>query len=267
MRLTKTITSIILFPGMLMACSGTAGDKSSSSTSNDPGGSSGSGKDLYFEYKLTTTGSSDSRGSFANGIIKYYISSKGDMRTEGDWTITYQGKQNPVQIVAIGHADKPDESIDLDDSAKTYTVTHFNPEDFKTGVKTQSSVSKIGEEKIMGFNCVHAQIIETIGFPGAESFMNDPDTIDLWRSNDVTLPANVKELMGYQNSKSNNTMFSPDVEAQLKQMGCGGFMVKMTSPSEGLTINGVLTKVEHRDLPASLFQIPAGYKEDKSGGF
>lgn len=247
-----------------MACSGTAGDKSSSSTSNDPGGSSGSGKDLYFEYKLTTTGSSDSRGSFANGIIKYYISSKGDMRTEVDMTITYQGKQNPVQTVTIGHADKPDETIDLDDSAKTYTVTHFNPEDFKTVVKTQSSVSKIGEEKIMGLTCMHARVIENTNILGNVS---DADTTDLWRSNDVTLPANVKELMGYQNSKSNNTMFSPDVEAQLKQMGCGGFMVKMTSPSEGLTINGVLTKVEHRDLPASLFQIPAGYKEDKSGGF
>jgi len=24
-------------------------------------------------------------------------------------------------------------------------------------------------------------------------------------------------------------------------------------------------KVEHRDFPASMFEIPAGYKEDKSG--
>lgn len=247
-----------------MACSGTAGDKSASSTSNDPGGSSGSGKDLYFEYKLTTTGSSDSRGSFANGITKFYVSSKGDMRAVVDWTMTYQGQQNPVHDVTIAHADKPDESIDLDDSAKTYTVTHFNPEDFKTVVKTQSSVSKIGEEKIMGLTCIHARVIENTN---VLSNVSDTDTTDLWKSNDVTLPANVKAWMDGQNSKSNNTMFSHDAEAQLKQMGCGGFMVKMTSPSEGLTINVVLTKVEHRDLPASLFQIPAGYKEDKSGGF
>ena len=26
-----------------------------------------------------------------------------------------------------------------------------------------------------------------------------------------------------------------------------------------------LTKVEHRDLPASMFEIPAGYTEDKNG--
>ena len=47
---------------------------------------------------------------------------------------------------------------------------------------------------------------------------------------------------------------------QLKQMGCDGFLAKITSSHKDVSFNMQLTKVEHRDIPASMFEIPAGYK-------
>ncbi len=66
-------------------------------------------------------------------------------------------------------------------------------------------------------------------------------------------------------ARTGNTMYSQDAVNQLKQMGCEGFMVRMTIGSKNSNVNEELTKVEPRDLSANLFQIPAGYKEDKNG--
>ena len=48
-------------------------------------------------------------------------------------------------------------------------------------------------------------------------------------------------------------------------MGCEGFMVKLTMNGNDVSMVLQLTKVEHRNLPSDIFQIPAGYKEDKNG--
>ena len=48
-------------------------------------------------------------------------------------------------------------------------------------------------------------------------------------------------------------------------MGCEGFMVKMEIKNKNASTVMQLTKVGHKDLPASMFEIPPGYTEDKSG--
>ncbi len=48
-------------------------------------------------------------------------------------------------------------------------------------------------------------------------------------------------------------------------MGCVGFMVKMEIENKDASTVMQLTKAENRDLTASMFEIPAGYKEDKNG--
>jgi hypothetical protein len=163
--------------------------------------------------------------------------------------------------VIIGHSDKPDESIILDDAAKTYTINHINQNDLNTGEKIQSAVTKIGEEKMLGFNCVHAMIInkKSIG-----SSYSSVDTLDLWKSREVPIPTSVKELMDKFESKNNNLIYAPQVDDQLKEMGCEGFMVKLEINTKNSSTQQVLTKVEHRDFAEAMFQIPAGYKEDKN---
>ena len=230
-------------------------DKDSTSVTSS---TASSGNDIY--YELTTT--SNGKNISMNGVTKMYVSSKGDMRSEMNLSSFATGNKTSAPIILIAHADKPAESILIDDSAKTYTVNHIDATDLNTGFKTESTATKIGEEKILGFNCVHAKIISN---KKMGSFFNETDTIDLWRSNDVPVQPTVKDLMNQFESRTGNFMYSKEVTDQLKQMGCEGFMIKLTMNGKDVSMVLQLTKVEHRNLPSDIFQIPAGYKEDKNG--
>ncbi|HEY2720549.1 MAG TPA: DUF4412 domain-containing protein [Chitinophagaceae bacterium] len=244
---------------LLSACTGGSGNKAAGSGSSDPAASvSGSGVDMYYEYTATTGG----KGMSIKTDTKMYVSSSGAMRVEMDMQNSAMKGKDPGPMVIIGHSDKPSESISIKDDTKTYSVNHFTDKDFDTGEKVKSTATKIGEEQILGFNSVHARIISNKNIGGLYS---EIDTIDLWRSNDVPLVASVKELMEKFDSKTGISLYSPDIADQLKQMGCEGFMTKLEIHSRNASITEVLVKVEHRDLPASMFQIPAGYKETKDG--
>ncbi|HMG67987.1 MAG TPA: DUF4412 domain-containing protein [Chitinophagaceae bacterium] len=258
MQLLKSFLVTIFSGLLLLACSGPTANKPAASDAGNSAGASGTGKDMYYEYTSTSGGKDLS----IKTDMKMYVSSSGGMRVEMDMENSAMQGKGPGTMVIIGHSDKPNESISIDDAAKTYTINHFNDNDFNTGQKIKSTASKIGEEKILGFNSVHARIIsnKSIG-----SFYSDTDTVDLWRSNDVPLVASVKELMDKFDTKTGMALYSADISNQLKQMGCEGFMTKMEIHSKSSSTTEVLIKVAHRDLQAGMFQIPAGYKEDKSG--
>ena len=114
----------------------------------------------------------------------------------------------------------------------------------------------------MGYNSVHAKVISNkkIG-----NYYNATDTINVWRSKDVPMQANVKELISQFESRTGSYMYSKETAAKLKEMGCEGFLVKLTMNGKSVSMVMELTKAEHRNLPASMFQIPAGYKETKEG--
>ena len=258
MHYLKLFSAIIVSTFLLSACSGnTTANTNKDSVSQTSSSSSGSGDDMYYELTTTSTG----KNLTMNGITKMYISSKGDMRVEMKFTNSMSPDKKADPIVIIGHSDKPDESISIDDSAKTYTVNHISNDNLNSGEKTQSTATKIGEEKILGFNAVHAKVIsgKKIG-----NFYAETDTIDLWRSNDVPMQSSVKDLFDKFQSRTGNFMYTPETEAQLKAMGCAGFMVKMIMKNKNVSMTMQLTKVEHKDIPASMFQIPAGYTEDKN---
>ncbi len=259
MKYLKLLSLFILSTVFLFACSGnTTQNSGKDSTSTTASSASGSGDDMYYELTTTATGKDMS----INGVTKMFVSSKGDMRSEMNMINSFKGNKSSAPIIVIAHSNKPDESIIIDDSAKTYTINHIKREDLDTKEKTESTVTKVGEEKVLGFNCVHAKIIskKSIG-----NFYSTVDTVDIWRSNDVPMQATVKDLMNQFESKTGNFLYSKEVTDQLKQMGCDGFVVKMEMGSKNVSMVVQLTKVEHRDLPAAMFQIPAGYTEDKTG--
>ncbi|MEP6682170.1 MAG: DUF4412 domain-containing protein [Parafilimonas sp.] len=259
MQHLKLFSAIIVSAFLLSACSGnTTANTNKDSVSQTSSSLSGSGDDMYYELTTTSTG----KNLTMNGITKMYVSSKGDMRVEMNFTNSMSPDKKADPIIIIGHSDKPDESISIDDSAKTYSINHISADELNSGEKTQSTATKIGEEKILGFNCVHARIISTkkIG-----NFYSETDTIDLWRSNDVPMQANVKDLFDKFQSRTGNFMYTPETEAQLKAMGCEGFMTKMEMKNKNVSMTMQLTKSEHRNLSADMFQIPEGYTEDKNG--
>lgn len=244
---------------LFVGCSGGAG-KNTSDNSTAAASDGGSGDDMYYEYTSHTVGS----GITLNSSNKIFLSSGGKVRKEMMMSNSAKpDKSSP--IVTIGSVEKPGESIFIDDDKKTYSVNH--PGDSLgaggTGIKTTSTVSKAGEEKILGFNCVHARIISTKDLV----FTKDVDTIDLWKSGDVPLlPAYRKSMESFE-SKTGNFMYEPGVTDQLRQMGCEGFLVRMEVKGKNLSSHTELTKVEKRDIPKSMFEIPPGYTEDKNGGF
>ena len=262
MKRVSFFTSITFLACVVLACdsnSPATNNKDDKQTDAATVSTGGSGKDMFYEYNLTAS----SKEMSIQSDTKMYISSKGDMRVEMNMTNSFKGNTSSTPIVTIGHSDKPNESISIDDSAKTYSYNHFSDSDFVTGEKIKTlSVTKVGEEKILGYNSVHARIIIEKSIGG---FYSDIDTIDLWRSDNVPFLASVKNLFQKFESKTGNTMYSTDVVNQLKQMGCEGFMTKMEIHSKNSSTTEVLVKAEYRDLPSSMFQIPTGYKEDKEG--
>lgn len=257
MQILKTFFSITFSAAMLIACNGNNSTNASmAGATNISSTSTGSGDDYYYEL---TTNSSGKNMSISQ-VTKMYVSSKGDMRSEMEIHNSANGSQPSAPIIMIAHADKPGESFDIDDSAKTYTINHIDSSNLNTGEKINSIATKIGDEKIMGFNCVHARVIskKTMG-----SFYSTIDTIDLWKSNDVPQQSAVKKLMAKTESGTGNSMYSTETAGQLQQMGCDGMTVKMIMNSKDVSMTLQLTKAERRDIPGNMFDIPTGYNEVK----
>ena len=251
---------LIAFPACLIFSylGSNASGASKDSSSNITTSVSGSGDDMYYEMTSLSTG----KNINVKMVITMYVSSKGDMRVEMHSDMSFKGHKSPIPMVLIGHANKPDESIIIDDSAKTYTVHHIDTADLNAGMNTQSTVSKVGEDKVLGFDCVHAKVISS---KKMGNFYNQTDTINVWRSKEVPMQTNVKDLFTQFESRTGSYMYSKETAAKLKEMGCEGFLVKLTMNSKYVSMVMQLTKAEHRNLPASMFQIPAGYKEIKDG--
>lgn len=256
MKFLQTIIYLMFSTCLFFSCNNNGSAKGSASTSSSSG-TSGSGDDYYYESTVNSTGKEMS----INELVKMYVSAKGSIRTESLVTNSMAGKKVSSPIVLLAKADRPGESIMLDDSAKTYTVNHLDSSGEESdGMKITSSATKVGNETIIGFNCVHAQIIS---HKSMGSFYNTVDTINLWKSNEVPMESSVKTRMEKMEFGKNNSMFSQETAQQLKEMGCTGMTVKMTSNSKKNKMTIQLTKVERKDLPANLFEIPAGYKEEK----
>jgi hypothetical protein len=242
---------------LFICCNNTAGSTGNAGdTGSSAGAVTGSGGDLYFEETLSGGGS----GMAMNGMMKMFFASSGKIRMEMNFGVNRPGgKGGP--IVSIGDLRKTNESITIDDSLRTYTINHIDTGELTgaTGMKSESTVRKVGDESILGFHCVHAQVIsnKSIG-----SFYHSKDTTDLWESMDVPMADMFKKWMD-THKMSGLGAYDPKAVAQLKQIGCEGFPVKMVLHSDRSSMTMALTKVEHRSLPGSLFEIPSGYKEVK----
>jgi Domain of unknown function (DUF4412) len=241
---------------VLISCSNVSGSGPGSAAS---GSTPTSGGDMFYEYTSRTT----SPAMNLNGSSKMFLAADGKMRKETQMANPAKpDKSSP--IVAIGSADKPMESITIDDDTKTWSRNHIDSADLDNkAIHMTSTVSKLNNDKVLGFDCVHVRIIsnKNIG-----SLIKEIDTMDLWKSQDVPVPAAFGSMMSRIESGV-GFMYAKDVPAQLKQMGCEGFLVKMEIRNKDIFTVMELTKAEKRDLPKSLFAIPAGYKEDKNGGF
>jgi hypothetical protein len=253
--------SIFFFVAVLLACSNNNAATGPNGSASADASTTGTGADMYYEYTTTTVGKTMNM----SGYMKLYISAGGGVRSEMDMSNPAVKKDNSRPIVLIASKDKPNQSISIDDAQKTYTINSIDTSGSASGAgddpfKLASTVTKIGEDKIMGFNSVHARIVSTkhMGALG-----NMTDTIDLWNSPDVPLAPFFRHYMDKNMSRSWTALMTLAAADQLKQMGCTGFMLKMETGSKDAGMRMELTKIQKGDFPTSMFEIPAGYKEDK----
>jgi hypothetical protein len=248
---------------VIVACSNnnaapSAASAAGTSSAIDASASAASGDDMYYEYSMASVGKSFSM----TGYSKLYVSAAGKLRKEMDMSNPAVKNDKSGPIVSIGSVDKPNQSILIDDAKKTYSINILDSS--ATGdndpFKLVSTVTKIGEEKILGFNSIHVRIISTKSMGPLGKIT---DTIDLWNSPEVPLMPILRRYMDNNMSKAWTSMMTPAAADQLKQMGCTGFMLKMQTGSKDAGVHMELTKIRKDNFPNSMFEIPAGYKEEK----
>ena len=260
MKYLKSITALLLLQGLISCGNNTAAKNSSGETNtaawkDNAVDASGSGSGYYYEMTINT----HSARMNLTMLMKLFLSPDGKVRTEMT-SSGLPGKAANDTTVMIGKANNPNESTSIDDAAKTYTVNKTDPGDIVPDEQLRSQAVKVGEEKIGDHTCVHAKITVSRNMGPLGEIA---DTINIWRSTEVPLPDQFKKWMDEFEKRTGNAMYSLATVKELEQMGCTGFPVKLQFNGKTSQMVMKLTKTARKDLPAALFEIPAGYKQEQ----
>ncbi len=201
------------------------------------------GTGFYYEDTYTAV---TERGT-VKSIKKTWFTASGEGRTETNLA-AMMGIPGGTSIIGISHAEQPKYSILLDDQDKTYSLNIIDSSVINSGQDKYNAI-KIGNETIAGYPCVHAKLTST---------GRDKVDMDIWTSKNVPGYSIMEKMMA-----SSKSMITPDMFKVLKQAGADGYFVKMAIKSKDISSEMLLTKVEPKNLSASLFVIPAGYTASK----
>lgn len=189
----------------------------------------------YVEMKMSST-------MGATGNIRAYFSPHGQ-RNEFDMN----SPQMPggMHYVAIFKKENLNTMIRLNDADKTYTETDMSN---KQNDNNTYTVKKIGEETVGGYKCVHSQVTDSRA-----------ENSDVWTSKEVPYYEQYSKM-----SQSNPRMGSSSSrDKAMKDAGVDGFPVKTISKSRDGEFTIELVKMEKKDFPAAMFEIPAGYTKSQ----
>lgn len=173
----------------------------------------------------------------------------GNLRSESKVNIPGMGEK---KITTIMKASNPDLVISIDEENKTYSEINLKDlpmmqdEDEEEGEEAEVKVEKLGWEKVLGYNCDHVRVT------------SEDQTTELWVTKDV-LGFDTFSEMTRQDEKQNKGLMK-----SLQASGLNGFPLKMKEASTGMTWE--VTKIEKQNVPASKFEVPAGYKKQSMPG-
>ncbi len=202
------------------------------------------GDGFYYE----TSSSVITKSGTVESMFKTYFTSSGEARMEMDLS-AMMGMKGGTPLISISRLANPLYSILLDDTEKKWFLNIVDTAMLNAG-NMNYTVTKIGNETINGYPCVHSKL--------TSKGKSDMD-IDIWTSKSV--PGYTKLEQWMANTK---TITTPDMMKALKRAGAEGFFIKMEMKNKDITSTMLLTKVEQKSLPASLFVIPAGYSETEN---
>ena len=203
-------------------------------------GTGGSG--ILYQYLVTNTVKIQGRDSSFKDTMSMAIADNFNMRSD------FGG--GGIKTQTINYATMPRYSIILMPQTNTYMLRIKDTANPVTSDKISYTVTKVGNETVQGYNCIHAKLTIIMG-------KNSQITEDVWTSKDVPGYLNLKKMSAMQN-------VTPKMLQAIDQAGCDGFFVKIMMQNIGFSMNMLLIKAARTNFSASTFQIPIGYKRTQS---
>ncbi|MEP6993096.1 MAG: DUF4412 domain-containing protein [Acidobacteriota bacterium] len=203
------------------------------------------------DFKITTNAGKDQT---MNGTGKMFVT-RSAYRSEFEMQMADTGSRNSgaapgaMKMTMFAKVSEPDKLYMLNDANKTYSIWDASQsrEDSKKGPKETYTVKKLGKDTVAGLSCQNALLTSSKG-----------DEIEACVSSELAASSQWLSAMNRRDAGSGSW-----IEA-LKGAGLEGFPVRWSTRRKGSKDTHMameVTRVERRSLPASLFQVPAGYKQ------
>lgn len=209
-------------------------------------------------------------GSGNTIMLQYTGGTMANNKKDGLWKNIYtsSNKANNWNVYSEGYAESSVVNMKIHSASLAginenyYIILNeqykkYNKQQRNDAGKNESDVQvqKIGNEKLFGYNCIHIKISYTLKALGQTSKMQD----DEWYSADVPGAQFLSPLI-FENH-------SPAIVKKIIDTGCAGVLVKSIIKSSGssqLTQLIQLSSITQKDMPDSMFTLPANYQEDKN---
>ncbi len=190
-------------------------------------------------------------GAAIGGTGKIYVSKAG-WRYEVEMSSPEMAKMTggkPFRMCMLGKISNPDVVYSVNDAMKSYSVIHTKEmRDLAAKASKPEhkfSVQKLGKDTVAGLTCENVRITDEAGKMNIEACVSREFVSGDW-------------LKAMQRDNRGEWL------SALKSAGVEGYPVRMVVTSKDTNAPKTtmeITKVDRRSVPASMFEVPAGYKQ------
>jgi Domain of unknown function (DUF4412) len=165
-----------------------------------------------------------------------------------------------MKMVMLQKNDAPNTLYRVNDANKTYTEMDVARMQAGAGQPQQAAdkytVEKLGQETLLGYKTEHVLLKKEGADPATAS------TTELWTAKDLLDYATFSKMQAVRGRLAGN----PAMMKALQEAGADGMPLKsITTMPDGGKMTMEVTTVEKKTLPASTFEIPAGYTKSEGG--
>jgi hypothetical protein len=151
-----------------------------------------------------------------------------------------------MKMTMMGKLSEPDVVYTINDETKSYSV--WNTKEAREEAaksKEKYTVEKLGSDTVAGLACHNARIKSSSG-----------SEMEVCATKDIAVPASWLSAMNQRSGGGGGFM------GALRESGVDGFPIRwVTKDDRGRAITMEMTKFERKAVPASTFEIPAGYEK------
>jgi hypothetical protein len=172
-----------------------------------------------------------------------------NMEVSGDSGRRGSGGPHEMKMTMFGKASEPDVVYTVNDETKTWST--WNTKDAQGEAaksKTKYTVERLGADKVAGFACENARIKSSEG-----------SEMEVCATKELAASA------GWLSAVNRNRGAGGSWTTAMKEAGVDGFPLRwVTKGRRGHDITMEMTKFEKKAIPASSFEVPAGYTKSDS---